>query len=136
ELITFEVAVPALVIGELLVCRAGEQDAGACVARIAADTLVQRPPDAQRLRHQRHFARIAPRDAHPAPVAAGLLVPDASLLAKRDAKPALGEFQRCGRPDDAAAYDDDIDFFRQFGVAMDGDYIGTGHFSMILPTGS
>ncbi|GGA27558.1 hypothetical protein GCM10011326_44560 [Salipiger profundus] len=56
-----------------------------------------------------------------------MLVPDAALLANGDTVSGFGKLQSCGGTYDAAAYDNDIDFFRKFRIALNMNWRGAGH---------
>src|SRR5690606_24527305 len=100
---------PFGVLGFVLLIHGGKDDAALLVACVAPDALVEPLPDADGFGHQRHLARIAPGDAHPAPVAARLFLADPALFAQRHRHAAFGQFQRRRYADNAATDDDDID---------------------------
>ena len=87
----------------------GERDTRDAIPDIAADARGEARPQPLRLEHELDLARVAARDAHPAPVAARLLGADGALVAHEHGPPALGELERGAGPGDAGADHDGID---------------------------
>ncbi len=96
----------SFVIGEIHNARSPETDIG-------TDTPVHRFPEALGFECHGDLAGVAAHHPHPAPVPAGLLVPDIALLADRDRYAALRQFQRRRDTDDSPANDRDIHRLRQ-----------------------
>jgi hypothetical protein len=111
---------PRLLLRDLLLGLAQIGDAGLAESGFAADALVHAAPETQAFQRQRDLRRVAPHGAAPAPVAAGLLAADAALFAQHDRVALLGQEQRGGRANDAAADDHDAGAGRQYGVGGDG----------------
>lgn len=109
------------------VVRRREQNAGAPIPGIAAKPLIKTGPQAQRLRHQRHFARVTARYAHPSPIAAGLFLADAAFFAQRHLEAPFGQFERRRGSYDTAADNDHIHLFRKVFVTMNAHNIGARH---------
>ncbi len=98
DLVAFQIAVPALVIGEGFLVGAGEDDARALEAPFSRP--VRRLRSAQMRSDSAMKALRAGRawKCAPSPICAGLFVADPALLAERDPQAPLSQFQRGGVP--------------------------------------
>src|SRR5471030_635341 len=99
---------PRLPLGEIGGSVRYVDEAGAAKPCLCAELAIEVAPDLEALHGKRQFAQVAMLLAAPAPVPAGLLAADHSLLDQRHGMPLLGEIIGGGAAGHAGADHDDI----------------------------
>ncbi|CAM3621298.1 hypothetical protein PANO111632_22080 [Paracoccus nototheniae] len=131
DLPVLQAVLPVAFLGQGGVGGGGKGDAALAIPRLAADAGVQALPQAHGIDHQRHLARVAMGQAHPAPVATGLFARDMALFEQGDPQAPVRQLERGRGADDAAADHHHIDKAGQGRVA--GHRIGpwAGHGDLL-----